>query len=279
MSILLKDHVQTSKSSKADLPARMNGTLSRSPLSYFSIAMIQPQFSLNIGYVARTMANFGIRRLFVISDREMHNDRLEEAKRYASHGRKIVEDMNVVNSLSYLRDRFSTLIGTTAIQATRKSNIARKTLDLDYFASKFSVHNANRARSVCIVLGRDTTGLTNDELRNCDYNITIRTGSSYNTLNISHAASIIFYELSKRVKFDQKLGKKTTNNRKERDTAISLFKRLAEDAEFQGFKSQLLSQTLTNLFNRSEPSLREIYLLMGLASKASSKIRRLSPSS
>ena len=248
------------------------------PISNFSVAVIEPEFALNLGYVARTMANFGMRKLYVVSMRKMNNDRLEEASRYASHGHKIVEEMEVVKSLRSLRARFKTLIGTTAIQATRKSNIARKTLDLDYFASKFPLPNEDRASSVCIVLGRDTTGMTNSELQECDYNITIKTGSSYNTLNISHAASIVFYVLSRRLKLDNGMKSTSILHRKERDMALCLFEKLAEDAEFHTFKSRLLSQTLANLFNRSDPSLREIYLLMGLASKASSKIRRLTPS-
>ena len=258
---------------------RRSGLQDQSLISHLAVAVIEPEFDLNLGYVARTMANFGMRKLFIISSRKFDKIKLEEASRYASHGHKIIEEMKVIESMSLLRERFSTLIGTTAIQATRKSNIARRTLDLDYFASKFALRKTGHEDSICIVLGRDTTGMTNSELKKCDYNITIRTGSEYNTLNISHAAAIIFYALSKSLKFRGRARTASTSYRREKDIAVTLFERLAADAEFHSFKSKLLSQTLTNLFNRSEPTLKEIYLLMGLANKASSKIRRLTPSS
>ena len=116
--------------------------------------------------------------------------------------------------------------------------------------------------------------------------MTIKTGSEYNTLNVSHAAAIVFYEFSKHLsKVDSIFGMENrkkgeentqTSSRKERERAIILFERLGEDAEYKKFKAGLLRETLKRMFNRGDPTLRELYLLMGLASKASSKIKRLS---
>ncbi len=119
--------------------------------------------------------------------------------------------------------------------------------------------------------------MTNEELKSCDYNMTIRTSNEYNTLNVSHAAAIILFVFSKSLEKNPTRTKKTTTStRKERERAVMLFEELADVSEFQKFKSGLLKEAMTRLFDRGEPSLREIYLLMGLASKATSKIRRLS---
>jgi TrmH family RNA methyltransferase len=253
-------------------------------ISRFAVAIVEPEFGKNLGYLARAMANFGLKKLIVVTpNRKIDDLLLIEAKLYASHGRYLIDDISYANSLDKLKSKFKLLIGTTAIEARRKSNLNRRTLDPIECASKVVPRIAFQNTCACIVFGRDTTGLTNTELQKCDYGVTIRTGTAYNTLNISHAAAIVFYVFSEQLRmlrgspnFSSRRHAPGPSSRKEREHAIMLFERLAEDAEFKKFKSGLLNEALTRMFNRGDPSLREIYLLMGLASKASSKIRRLS---
>jgi tRNA/rRNA methyltransferase len=238
--------------------------------------VVEPEFGLNLGYVARTMANFGMKKLIVVSPKKIERKRLDEARLFASHGRDLVDKIEFVPSMENLRKDFQLLIGTTAIEGTRKANLTRKTLDVEDCISRLVKRIESRSSATCIVFGRDTTGMTNEELKRCDYNMTIRANSEYKTLNVSHAAAIVFFVLSKSLnkKTIRARGKISTRN--ERARAVSLFEQLAEVSEFQKFKSGLLKEAISRLFDRGDPSLREIYLMMGLASKATSKIRRLS---
>ena len=251
----------------------------------FSAAIVEPEHGINVGYLARAAANFGIAELFVVTPRPLSSPNLSDAKLFASHGRWLIDKMEYVESLEKLRPKFDLLIGTTAIEARRKSNLTRRAIRLETCAKKLATR---RERHDCFVFGRDSTGLTNDELKLCDYCVTIKTGTEYNTLNVSHAAAIVFYEFSKqqakfvptgksRKKLPSSLNRPSTRN--ERDRAILLFKKLGEEAEFKNYKTGLLQETLKRMFARGEPSMRELYILMGLASKASSKLRRLSKSS
>lgn len=237
--------------------------------------MVEPEFGLNVGYVARTMANFGLSRLVIVSSRRLENDRVIEARKFASHGGNIVDKIEYIKSMKALRGKFKLLVGTTAITGTRKANLTRKTLDAEVCASRLCGRISQKPHLTCIVLGRDTTGMTNEELRYCDYNMTIRASYDYNTLNVSHAFAIIMYVFSKTLtKKSSRYERKTASSRREREQAISLFEQLAELSEFQKFKAGLLRETLSRLFDRADPSLRETYLLMGLAGKALSKIKR-----
>ncbi|MDG6994832.1 MAG: hypothetical protein JRN52_02820 [Nitrososphaerota archaeon] len=241
------------------------------------MAVVEPEFALNLGYVARCMANFGLEKLYVVSPDKLDKKYLEEASVFASHGSEIIENLRTVKSLSAIRRGSTILIGTTAIQARRRSNLARRTLSLEECASRVtrSLSSGGIAKA-CLVLGRDTTGLTNEELKSCDYNVTIRTDSDYNTLNISHAMAIILYEFARQLKQFQKVDAPVESaGRAERERTIRLFEELAAKSDFQRFKSNLLRQTLIRLLGRSDPTLRETYLLMGLASRALSKINRL----
>jgi len=253
------------------------------PLSHFAVAIVEPEFGINIGYLARAAANFGMERLLVVSKNKLNAKEFSQALLFAAHGRHLVENLKYVPTFQDLKTEFKTLVGTTAIEATRKSNIARRTLGPEECAQTIysqMEHSSKRKPHYCLVFGRDTTGLTNEELRECDYVVTIRTLSEYNTLNLSHAAAILFYLFSKTgaaiEKSKTNANAHSSSSRKERERLVSLFLKLAEDANFQSFKQDLLKQSLERLLNRSDPTLREVYLLMGLASKADSQIRRLS---
>lgn len=238
---------------------------------------MEPEFGLNLGYIARTMANFGLTNLIVVSSSRFGSELIGEARMFASHGGTIIDNLKYVNSMKLLRRRFRLLVGTTAIEGTRKANLTRKTLDAEVCALRLSNRMSQEPTGACIVLGRDTTGMTNDELRCCDYCMTIRASAEYNTLNVSHALAIILYVFSKTLKREKNVRQNSSATpRKVREQAVSLFEQLAELSDFQEFKSNLLREAISRMFDRADPSLREIYLMMGLASKAVSKIKRTS---
>jgi rRNA methylase len=56
-----------------------------------------------------------------------------------------------------------------------------------------SFKNALKHRKVLLILGRDTTGLTNEEIMKCDDLIKIPTSEEYPALNISHSLAILLY--------------------------------------------------------------------------------------
>jgi tRNA/rRNA methyltransferase len=155
-------------------------------LDRLGVAMVQPRYGLNVGYVARVMKNFGLRQLYVIGTRELP----KTASKFASHGSDIIDSARFV-TFEELLQMFDVVIGTTAITAGRGRNALRKTITLGGLA----LTGIDPTRTV-VVLGRDTTGLKNEELEFCDLVLHVSTGTAYSTLNISHALAIILYELS-----------------------------------------------------------------------------------
>jgi len=154
-------------------------------LQRLSVAIVEPRFGLNVGYVARTMKNFGVCQLFIVGRAGIPHSAL----RFASHGGDVLESAQSM-SLEELRRHFDLLVGTTAISGGKGRNPARKTISLEEMSSL----GIDPSRTV-LVLGRDTTGLTTSELEACDLVVHLRTGTSYPTLNISHALAIILYGL------------------------------------------------------------------------------------
>ena len=262
--------------------------------SLAAVAVVEPEFALNVGYLARSMANFGLKQLYIVMPKAKQSTfDIDRALLFSSHGDQVMKRAKFLDSMDRLRERFKIVVGTTAIRGKRMSNITRKTLGLDEAIPRIlrslrdypdpHARSTKRQRTkLCFVFGRDTTGLTNEELQKCDYAITISTGTKYNTLNISHAAAILFFCFSRSVR----LGNPTSQHlresiegrpsRAERERLSLIFQELAKVSDYQEFKRDKLRETITRMLDRSNPSLRELYLLMGLASKARRKIELLS---
>src|SRR5919199_4187688 len=94
-----------------------------------AIALVEPQYYVNVGHVARLMKNFGLKQLYMVNP---HYDK-KEAERYATHGKDILTAAKVI-TLKQLRKKFDILIGTTAIRATSRRNVLREAISPEQMA-------------------------------------------------------------------------------------------------------------------------------------------------
>ncbi|MDG6963856.1 MAG: hypothetical protein JRN16_01935 [Nitrososphaerota archaeon] len=152
-----------------------------------SLTMVEPRGPVNVGHVARLVQNFGVERLYLVNPKVD----LSVAAVYASHASEIL-DRAVVTTFEAVRKENELLVATTAVRASKRSNVIRRTVSPDRLHEVLA-----SAGSSSIVLGRDTTGLTNGEIGACDVTSTIDTGQAYRSLNIGHAAAIVLYLASR----------------------------------------------------------------------------------
>jgi TrmH family RNA methyltransferase len=157
-----------------------------------SVALVEPLYHVNAGHVARLMKNFGAAGLFLVNP----HFNSEEAIKFSTHGKRILASAKVV-TFDELRAKFDVLAGTTAITATSRLNVLRGQTRPEELAKL--VQSVGKSKSFCIVLGRESSGLNNTELQMCDFVVTIDTKTKYRTLNISHALSILLYEISGKI--------------------------------------------------------------------------------
>lgn len=143
----------------------------------------------NIGAIARAMQNFGLDNLILIKPK---CDYLcKEALDRATHAGGILQNAGQLPSLEEARNKFDTLVGTTARIGT-DYNIQRTPLSPEQFAKMLP-----KLGKVGLVIGREDHGLDNKEVSICDFIVTIPSAKKNNPMNVSHAASIIFYEIFK----------------------------------------------------------------------------------
>jgi TrmH family RNA methyltransferase len=145
--------------------------------------LVEPEYGINIGYVARTMANFGIKDLIITGRKKIP----EIAYRFASHAGDILKNAKMMKFDEALK-KYDYRIATSARASKDWRTVIRRAR---YPEESFK--NALKHRKVLLILGRDTTGLTNEEIMKCDDLIKIPTSEEYPALNISHSLAILLY--------------------------------------------------------------------------------------
>jgi len=216
----------------------------------FAVIMVEPRFGLNIGYVARTMKNFGLKRLIITGIEKIP----VSAFKFCSHARDIVENAELRNFKEVVKE-FDLVIGTTAKGVTRSSNVIRQTI-----TPEEAIRYIERSMSTALVLGRETIGLKNEELKECDIVISIPTGTQYRTLNISHALAILLYIfLMKRKECEEK----SIPTKREREQLIAYISSILDVIDFPKHRRLRVLKTFNKLLMEASPSKEEIVTMLG----------------
>jgi tRNA/rRNA methyltransferase len=224
-----------------------------------SVALVEPKYEVNLGHVARVMANFGFHDLLLVKP-EVD---LGKARMFASHAVSVLDDAEIC-SFDDLR-RFDYLVGTTAIFDVSPSNVLRSTVPPSFMAEELSRFSG----SVCLVFGRDTTGLTNEELESMDMIVSIYSAPTYPTLNISHAAAILLYELSKHSFEDLEM----IATEEQRNRVVRYTVNLAKSLGYAEYKLPIVETAVKQLMSKGRSSSREATLLLGLLRLANRAVK------
>jgi len=154
----------------------------------FVVLLVEPEFESTIGFLARAMKNFGLEQLRLVNPIAGIG---REAHMRASHAQEVLEDTRTFTSLRSALADVHLSVGTTAQRSTSIYRIIRKPVTTDELVQILD----DISGTVGLVFGREGTGLRNDELEQCDLTLTIQASPYYPTLNLSHAAAIIFHQL------------------------------------------------------------------------------------
>ena len=236
-----------------------------------AVVLIEPQYPINVGYIARLMKNFGLKSLYLVRP---NFDKAEAAK-YSTHGNDVLVAAKTV-TLSELRKKFDILIGTTAIQAISRLNILRESISAEQLAK---IIHGSSTKDFCILLGRESSGLNNEELELCNLVVTIDTKTNYKTMNVAHALAILLYEISKLQSSSELPAKKSKKmvdlaSQKDIDLLLQYVSKLADAGNYDLHKKPLLEAAAKKLLAKSVPTTKDVMLLMSLLRKSLLAIER-----
>ena len=241
--------------------------LKEQEIKYFKeniyIVFVECETPGNIGFLARTMANFGLKNLVLINPPKLTND----AYYQATHGKYIVENAKIYKTLDefYQSQRIDFKVATTGM-AGGSYNLARIPMKPEELGKSINVAN-----KTAILFGREGDGLTNKEIENSDICVSIPTDPTYPIMNISHAAAIIFYELFKnRHEFSVRGLEESTELEKE--YLIKDMREIIDELDIPDHKKRNGLKTFNNIISRAFITGREAHTFKGILRRIKNKM-------
>jgi tRNA/rRNA methyltransferase len=210
-------------------------------LANFTVILVEPSFEESIGFVARSMKNFGLSNLHLVNPIATLG---AEGRSRGGHAQDVLDSIVHHPTLEEALQDLDLAIGTTAQKSYGSSNLVRKPIT----PKELSAMIGGRSGTVGIVFGREGTGLTNAELGQCDSTLTIPAHSQYQTLNLSHAAAIVFYELHNAIVESSTDGFASAQVRK---TILGFLSESAELSGMEEYKRKVLIRAFRNILGRS----------------------------
>jgi TrmH family RNA methyltransferase len=224
-----------------------------------TVVLVEIENPGNLGAVARTMANFNLKKLVLVNPKCSPGD--IDALVRSKHASQILKNAKIAKSLGEVDADY--LVATTALLGT-DYNIPRSPLTPEQLAKKAKQSSAKYA----VVFGREGDGLTNSEILKCDFSVTIPCSAKYPTLNISHAASIIFYELFKHSREKKHGSHIAYASKKEKDVLLGVVYGVVDKLQFKTAgkkKTQVI--VWKRMIGKANLTKREVFALIGFFKK------------
>ena len=227
-----------------------------------TIILVRPQLYENIGMAARAMDNFGLSKLSIVNPRDGWPSK--KANSSAKHADKIINKAKVYNHLEDAISNFDLVIATS----NRKRFLTKKTYDSFNILQK----KIRDFRNIAILFGPENSGLSNQDIRLANFLFTIPTYNTNKSLNLSHAVSLISYELFQANNLSIK-NISTSNMDKVNKLELSNFiKFLLKDLDSKGFfkpieKKASMIDNIYSIYNKIGLSKKELRMLWGMHKK------------
>lgn len=225
--------------------------------------MVHTSHPGNIGAAARAMKNMCLSELVLVNPRAFPS---EEAIARASGADDLLEAARIVDSLAEAVADCRVVIGASA----RLRSVTWPLLDPREAARL--AREESRYAPVAIVFGRESSGLSNEELDLCTHLVHIPSNPAYSSLNVAMAIQVVSYELM-------------MSNRAAPAVTAGGVQAVASNTEMEGFfghlaqalddigftddrRSEKLLRRLRRLFHRASPDSEEVNILRGILSAA-----------
>lgn len=232
-----------------------------------SIILSEPQMGENIGAVARVMKNFAITDLRIIKPRDGWPNK--KANSMSVGAIDIINNAKLYNSIpNSIQDLEYVYAASSPIH---------RNINTDYILACDLIKDIAGYKRIGIIFGKESSGLSNQEISYANKVVTIKTVVSFSSLNIAQAVAIICYELF------QSVYKKDDNLNISSQFALHkelecFYDHLFHSLERKSFfrpnnKKKNISIKIRNLFNRiNHLSKIEIQILRGIITNLTKNI-------
>lgn len=223
-------------------------------MTKFRIILIQPEYEMNLGAIARLMKNFGQTPLYMVRP-DVHFG--FTANMHAKHAKDVLKKAKICHDLKEATKGCSMVVGTTGITG-RHADALRHPMTLQQFAEKIP----KTKNEVAILFGREGVGLRDFEIRECDLLITIPTSKRYPVMNLSHSVAVVLYELTARERRLRRPG--TIADAKEAEYLKKTIERLVDRHEIRLSNPTRVKTAFRRVIGRSIPDDTEVKAMLSL---------------
>jgi len=240
-------------------------------LDNIRIVLVNTSHTGNIGSVARAMKTMGLTQLTLVDPVQAPDS---QASALAAGATDVLFNAKIVGSLAEAISDCGLVVGTSA---------RNRTLDWPLLGPRETATQVLQEAPnypVALVFGRESSGLTNEELQQCTHHVHIPSNPDYSSLNLAMAVQTLAYEI--RMQFLE--GQQAAT-----DPAVEVAEYpLVEDLErFYTHLEQTLSATgfiikqhpgqvmakLRRLFTRARPEAAELNILRGILTSVDKKMK------
>ncbi len=229
-------------------------------MPHIRIVIVGPKFEGNVGAIARSMANFGLDDLVLVNPCPIGDD----AYRRAKHGSDILDNARIADTIREAVEGCTLIVGTSGVITYGDKNCARVPLPIRKFAEKVKDYE----EPIAILFGREDIGLLQEELEKCDLLVTIPTDEEYPILNLSHAATIVMYEL-----YDGKICEPVKVSDHNKDLLFESFNQLMIEGDYPEHRRHDTEVLFRRMMGRAVVTRYEYNVIMGVFNDAIKKIQ------
>ena len=155
-------------------------------LNNIRIVLIETSHPGNIGSAARAMKTMGLTSLYLVKPKRYPSP---DAIAMASNADDVLESAVIVNTLQDAIADCQIVYGTSS-----RHRYLQWPLMSAREAGQSLIQSATQGNQIAIVFGNERTGMTNAELQQCHYHVSIPTNPDYASLNLAQAVQILCYE-------------------------------------------------------------------------------------
>lgn len=230
------------------------------------VVLVRPEGSENIGSIARGMANFGFSDLVIVEPKAEHYN--GAARSRAMHAKELLKKAKVVSSIKEAMNGVDYSVATTS-KVTPSHRLSRTAFSARSFAEEYAKSDAK----VAVVFGPEANGLRNEDIAMFDFIIEVPTSSKYRAMNLSHACTVVFYELFIAAKDKKNAGFEVAPVRI-KEQMVSRFGELADESK--GLKNKKATVDVFRRFvSRAPATEREANAILAVFSGVLSRLKEL----
>lgn len=225
------------------------------------IVLVEPSNPGNIGAVARAAKTMAIENLVLVNPQRFPD---KQATVRATGAADVLERAVICDSLQEAVSSCTFVVGTSS----RRRGFPLPEITPRELGKR--VRQESQSGNVAIVFGRESSGLSNEEMDLCHWATMIPANRKFGSLNIAAAVQVICYEIFMAtlqqvpVKVDE-AGEPATSMELER--FFSHLRKVLLDVEFLDPKQpKLLMRRLRSLYHRARVTRVEINILRGILS-------------